>query len=173
MKTVHLLRHAKSSWKDPTLNDHERALSKRGRAAAKAMAKHLEREKMAPDVVLCSTAVRAKETLDPIAKRLRPAKVVFEAGVYEGAQRKLWKYLLAVPEPVQTVLMIGHNPGLRDLASELADAGSLNQLPSSEGKFPTGALASFSFDGMWKDLQPHSAHLISFVAPRQLPSAKR
>lgn len=171
MKTLHLPRHAKSSWKDPTLNDHERPLSKRGRAAAKAMAKHLERTRIAPDIVLCSTAVRAKQTLGHFAKRLRPAKVVFEAGIYEAPHRNLWKFLWALPEQVQTVVMIGHNPGLNELALEVADTGSLNQLSSFEGKFPTGALATFSFDGMWKDLQPHSAHLISFVQPRQLPSA--
>lgn len=69
--------------------------------------------------------------------------------------------------------MIGHNPGLHELALELADAGSHNQLPSSEGKFPSGALATFSFDGTWKDLGPHSAHLISFIQPGQLPPAEQ
>jgi len=172
MKTLHLLRHAKSSRKDPTLEDHERPLSKRGRAAAKAMARYMERTKIAPDIVLCSTAVRAKQTLDPIAKRLRPAKVVFEDGIYEVPESKLWKHLRALPERAQTVLMIGHNPGLHDLALALADAGSHNHLPFSEGKFPTGALATFSFDGKWKDLRPHGAQLIALIQPKQLPSAK-
>jgi phosphohistidine phosphatase len=78
MKTVYLLRHDKSSWKNPGLDDHERPLNRRGRQVAKRMEEYLWRAKVAPDVVLCSTAVRAKQTLDPIAKRIRPPKVVFE-----------------------------------------------------------------------------------------------
>jgi len=173
MKTLHLLRHAKSSWKELGLDDHERPLSKRGRAAANAMAKHMRRAAMAPDIVLCSTAVRAKETLEPVAKKLKPAKVVFERGIYEVAERELWKYVRALPEQADTVLMIGHNPGLHNFALALADANSVDHLPPPHGKFPSGALATFSFDGRWKDLRPHSAHLVSFVRPRELSDAER
>ncbi len=171
MKTLHLLRHAKSSRDDPALADHERPLNKRGRATAKAMAKYMARTKIAPDIVLCSTAVRAKETLDPIAERLRPAQVVFADGIYEVPQGELWKQLRALPEKAQTVLMIGHNPGLHDLVLALAGAGGRNQPPLSEGKFPTGALATFSFEGKWKDLQPGGARLVSLIEPRRLPAA--
>jgi phosphohistidine phosphatase len=106
----------------------------------------MERAEIAPDIVLSSTAIRARQTLDPIAKRLRPAKVVFENGIYEVPQRQLWTHIPALPEQGQTVLMIGHNPGLHDLALALADPNSANQLPPSERKFPTGALATFSFE---------------------------
>src|ERR1700716_4011728 len=71
MKSLHLLRHAKSSWKDPGLNDHDRPLSKRGRQTAKMMAAYLRRAKIAPDLVICSTAMRARQTLDPIAREGR------------------------------------------------------------------------------------------------------
>lgn len=74
MKTLHLLRHAKSSRKDPALDDQVRPLSKRGRTAAEAMAKYMERATIAPDIVLCSTAVRARQTLDPIAKEIKASK---------------------------------------------------------------------------------------------------
>ena len=168
MKTLHLLRHAKSSWKRVELDDHERPLSKRGRTAASAVAKGMARTGIAPDIVLCSTAVRARETLAPIAKRLKPPKVVFERGIYEVAGRKLWKYVLALPEDADTVLMIGHNPGLHAFALSLADAESVDRLPPLEGKFPTGALATFSFDGRWKDLRPRAARLVSFVQPKEL-----
>jgi phosphohistidine phosphatase len=168
MKVLHLLRHAKSSWKNSALDDHERPLSKRGRVTAEAMAKHLERAKIAPDIVLCSTAVRAKQTLEPIAKRLKVTKVVFEKGIYEVPQRKLWRFLWALPERAETVLMIGHSPALHDLALALADADSADELPPTDGKFPTGALASFSFEGRWEELRPRGAHLVSFVRPKQL-----
>jgi phosphohistidine phosphatase len=173
MKTLHLLRHAKSSWKDPALDDHERPLNKRGRAAAKAMAKYMQQAKIAPDIVLCSTALRAKQTLDPIAKHLAPAKVVFDNGIYGVPQSKLWKYLWALPEQVETVLLIGHNPALHHLGLALADARSRNALPPSDGKFATGALASFRIDGPWKELRPANGHLVAFIEPRQLASTER
>jgi phosphohistidine phosphatase len=173
MKTLHLLRHAKSSWKDTALEDHERPLSKRGREVAKTMAKYLRRAKVAPDIVLCSTAVRAKQTLDPIAKRLRPARVVFERGIYEVPQRKLWKYLWALPEKAESLLMIGHNPGVHELALALADTESRKHLPPPGGKFPTGAMATFSFDGAWKELRPNGAHLTLFTQPKEIASKER
>lgn len=173
MKTLYLLRHAKSSWKDTRLDDHERPLNERGRQVAKTMAEHLRRVEIAPDIVLCSTAVRAKQTLDPIAKRIRPPKVVFERGIYEVPQRKLWHYLRALPENAGSALMIGHNPGLHALALELGDAEAHKHLPPLGSKFPTGALVSFSFDGAWKDLRPHGAHLLSFTRPKEITSKHR
>ena len=86
MKSLHLLRHAKSSWKDPGRNDHDRPLSKRGRQTAKMMAAYLRRAKIAPDLVICSTAMRARQTLDPIAKAKKPPKVVLEReSLWRGA----------------------------------------------------------------------------------------
>ena len=82
MKTLYLLRHAKSSWKDPGLDDLDRPLNKRGRETAKTMAAHLRRAKITFDLVLCSTAVRAKQTLEPIAKAIKPPRVVFESRIY-------------------------------------------------------------------------------------------
>jgi Histidine phosphatase superfamily (branch 1) len=108
MKSLHLLRHAKSSWKDPGLNDHDRPLSKRGRQTAKMMAAYLRRAKIAPDLVICSTAMRARQTLDPIAKAKKPPKVVLEREIYGGAQGALWEQLWNLPESAKSVLLIGH-----------------------------------------------------------------
>jgi phosphohistidine phosphatase len=173
MKTLHLLRHAKSSWKHADLDDHERPLSKRGRQTAKSIAADLRRAKIAPDLVICSTAVRARQTLDPIGKALKPPKVVLERGLYEVAQQKIWKHLWKLPESADCVLLIGHNPGLHDLALELADADSAKLVPPRGGKFPTGALASFRFDGAWKAIQPHSAVLLSFTRPKAMKKEGR
>jgi phosphohistidine phosphatase len=165
MKSIYLLRHAKSSWKDPDLNDHDRPLSKRGRHAAKMMASYLRRSKIAPDLVICSTAIRAQQTLDPISKAKKPPKVILEREIYGGTQEALWEQLWNLPESAKSVLLIGHNPALHDLARELAQA-DLNELPSSGEKFPTGAMASFRFDGAWKALEPHGAVLASFITPK-------
>jgi phosphohistidine phosphatase len=89
MKFFYLLRHAKSSWKEPGLNDHDRPLNKRGRNAAKMMAKYLRRSEIKPDLVICSTAIRAKQTLDPIVKAINPPKVILE--------KKIAKYFGVAP----------------------------------------------------------------------------
>src|SRR6266851_6276958 len=173
MKILHLFRHAKSSWKHADLDDHERPLSKRGRKTAKSIAAELRRAKIAPDLVICSTAVRARQTLDPIGKVLKPPKVVLERGLYEVAQQKIWKHLWSLPESAECVLVIGHNPGLHDLALELADAASAKLVPPRGGKFPTGAMASFRFDGAWKAMQPHTAVLFSFTRPKAMKKEGR
>ena len=116
MKTLHLLRHAKSSWKDTALADHERPLSKRGRETAKTLGRYLRREKIKPDLVVCSTAVRATETLAPIRKKTKLRQVVMEARIYEAPQQKLWKRIRSLPKNAKSVLLIGHNPALQELA---------------------------------------------------------
>ena len=169
MKSLYLLRHAKSSWKDPGLNDHDRPLNKRGRQTAKMMAAYFRRAKIAPDLVICSTAVRAQQTLDPIIKATKkPPKIVLVRGIHEGAQRTLWEQLWNLPESAKSVLLIGHNPALRDLALELAHTDLNKLLSSAGGKFPTGAMASFRFDGAWKALEPRGALLTSFITPNSI-----
>jgi phosphohistidine phosphatase len=172
MKTLHLLRHAKSSWDDPTLADHERPLSRRGRAAANAIAEYLEEEKVVFDLVLCSTALRARQTLAPIAGRVALRKVRFTAAIYEAGERRLRQELRRLPEDAEAVLMVGHNPGLHELALVLADAASRARLPPLDGKFPTGALAVLAVDA-WKTLRPEGARVLAFMRPKQLIAAKR
>lgn len=94
VKTLHLLRHAKSSWKQPELADHDRPLSKRGRRAADAMA-HRFAELDTPDFVLCSTALRTRQTLERIS--LKPAKVVLAEAIYGGGSRELMQLLSDLP----------------------------------------------------------------------------
>ncbi len=168
MKTVHLLRHAKSSWKDTALEDHDRPLAKRGRATAKTIAAYLKRRGIAPDLVICSTAARARQTWKPIAKAIKPTKIVLESDVYAVPEGALLRYLRGLPEEARSVLLIGHNPGLHELALALADAPSRRRLPPADGKFPTGALASLRFDGRWKDLRPGNAALANFTTPKEM-----
>jgi phosphohistidine phosphatase len=169
MKSLHLLRHAKSSWKDFGLNDHDRPLSKRGRQTAKMMAAYLRRAKITPDLVICSTAVRAQQTLEPIIEAAKkPPKIVLVREIHGGAQRALWEQLWNLPESAKSVLLIGHNPALHDLALELTLADLHKLLPSAGEKFPTGAMVSFRFDGAWKALEPRGALLTSFITPNSI-----
>lgn len=173
MKSLYLLRHAKSSWKDPGLDDHDRPLSKRGREAAKLMAAYLRRSKIAPDMVICSTATRARQTLAPIiAKAKKPPTIIFEKAIYEGTQRALWEQLWSLPESAKSVLLIGHNPALHDFALALAETHSNGLLPSSGEKYPTGAMAAFRFDGAWKALEPCRPVVTTFITPKALMTHK-
>ena len=161
-----MLRHAKSSWKEPGLDDHDRPLNKRGRHAARIMATYLKQSKITPDLVICSTATRAKQTLDPIIKAVNPPEIILERKIFVGAQQELWEQLRNIPKRAKSVLLIGHNPALQNLALELAQTDQL--VPFAGNNFPTGAMASFRFRGAWKALEPHGAELFSFITPMTL-----
>ncbi len=167
MKRLYLLRHAKSSWDDPTLADHDRPLAPRGRRAAKVMAKHLGRKGIAPELVLCSPSRRTRQTLTRIAPSMgKSADVQIEHGLYAASAPVLLEVLHEVPDEVESVMLIGHNPGIQDLALSLARAGSKRARVRS--KFPTAALATLEHNGSWRELAPGSAELVSFVKPKEL-----
>ena len=170
-KYLYLLRHAKSSWDDPTLADHERPLSPRGRRAAQLLADHFASATIRPEVILCSSATRARETLAPITAAMGLGdRVQIDMGLYGATAEQILVRLRTVDQDVASVLVVGHNPGLQDLALELSgddpDAGI-----RVSAKFPTGALAVVVMDaGSWPVLSSGTAHLASLTVPRQLPS---
>jgi phosphohistidine phosphatase len=164
VKRLYLLRHAKSSWKQPDLADHDRPLAGRGRRAAKAIARHLDENDVEVELVLCSTARRARETLERIQPALGRASVRYEPELYGATADGLLERLHRVPDGVATVMLVGHNPALEDLARVLA-----GHAPELEPKFPTAALATLELpDGGWGDLAPGGARLIGVVRPREL-----
>jgi phosphohistidine phosphatase len=139
MRTLYLLRHAKSSWASPLLDDFERPLNKRGREAAPRIGRLLRKREMIPDLVLCSAARRATET-------------------WELAGQAIGRDL-----PVK-----GHNPGMERCAAQLvgpgSDAGALADL---EAKYPTAAVAAFAFDAeKWRDLDFGAGRLTAFLKPQ-------
>ena len=142
MKRVYLLRHAKSSWKHPELADHDRPLAGRGKRAAKAIAEHLRAQEVDPELVLCSSARRARETLERIESALTGAGVRVEGELYGASGRELLARLRWLPDDVGSVLVIGHNPGMQGLALEFAAPA-----PELAGKFPTAALAALASTG--------------------------
>jgi len=182
MKTIYLLRHAKSSWSDATLDDFERPLGKRGRQAAKEMAKYLAKHKIAPDQVLCSSARRTRETLELVQRGLDAAVPVrFEKGVYMAEATGLLRRLRRLNDSLSSVMLVGHNPGLERLALALVApaAGSGNDAADGlrrnlAAKFPAGALAVIEAGiEHWHDLAPATARLTAFVRPKDLePDAR-
>lgn len=166
MRRLYLLRHAKSSWDDPALADHDRPLAPRGRHAARQMAGHLRSKGIAPALVLCSSAVRTRETLQAIEAALGDqADVLFEAELFGAPQRQLLDRLRRLPDSVDSAMLIGHNPGVQDLALTLARSSP--ELETLELKFPTGALATLAFEGSWPQLA-RAAELEAFVRPKDL-----
>jgi phosphohistidine phosphatase len=163
---LYLLRHAKSSWADPTLADRERPLAQRGRRDAKRVAKHLRRLGCEPELVLCSSAARTRETVELMRPALGGSTVMLEEELYAASADELLARIRLVPDPVASVMLIGHNPGLHQLALALASAG--DELERLEAKFPTAALATLAFSKSWRRLAPAEATLAAYVVPKQL-----
>jgi phosphohistidine phosphatase len=159
-----LVRHAKSSWDDPNLADHDRPLAPRGEKALGRMRQHLEELGIRPDLVLCSSARRTKATLRGIEKAFgHPAIVEVEDRLYAADARELLARLRLIGDDVGTVLVVGHNPGIADLIDLLVardDAG-----PGAED-VPTGAIAVVSVAGPWPSVELGTGTLESFWRPR-------
>ena len=163
IKRLYLLRHAKSSWDDPDLSDHDRPLAGRGRRAAKAIGAYLREHDIEPDLVLCSSALRARETLERL--ELGAAAVQIEPELYAAGASALLARLRRVPDAVGSVMLVGHNPGLQDLALDLArPAPDVDEL---RVKYPTAALLTLILED-WEALARGTADLAGFVRPRDL-----
>jgi len=169
MALLYLMRHAKSAWDGPPLDDHDRPLAPRGRRAARAMARHLRTLKADPELILCSSAVRTRETLDLIMPGFSRAPIIaIERGLYLAPPGSILARLREVESSVEKVLVLGHNPGLHELAIMLAGSGSAKSVAALARKFPTASLATYEFDGSWAELGPEDTRLRAFVTPADL-----
>lgn len=170
MKTLLLLRHAKSSWDDPALADFDRPLATRGRKASPRMGREMAQRGWQPDAALVSTAKRTRQTWALVVAELAfPPKADFRAALYDASPEQLLAELKRVPATAETVLLIGHNPGLEGLARQLAGHGSDAQaLQWLREKFSTAALARLQFDGAWADLRAGAARLSHCLRPKDL-----
>jgi len=172
MRTLTLLRHAKSGWDDPALRDFDRALNAKGKRAARTMGEHCRREGLSWDHVISSPAVRCIETLDAFCEGYgKTLKPVWDRRVYLASCVNLLDVLNEAPAEVGSVLMCGHNPGLEDLALMLTPDDGATVREDLEEKFPTGSAAVLEFEGAWSDLSARAARLTRFVRPRDLDPA--
>src|SRR5438067_4996136 len=173
-----LFRHAKSAW--PDVPDHERPLAGRGIRSAPVMGRWLRGAGLVPDLVLCSTARRARETWQFAQTGLAATPPVsFEDSIYGEDSRGLLALIREVPPATGTLLLIGHNPAIEDLALILVSrpgaagpqAASPGDLERMRAKFPTAAIAVLQPAGTWRTLAPGRARLTAFVTPRDLPAS--
>ncbi|MGW7610676.1 SixA phosphatase family protein [Streptomyces sp. NPDC054766] len=162
-----VLRHAKSAWPEGA-PDHERPLATRGRRDAPAAGRAMAGADLLPDLALCSTAVRARETWELAAEQWgTPPPVRFDERLYGADVPELLEAVREVPEHVRTLLLVGHNPGLEELVLELAGDGFDDTLDQVRTKFPTSAVAVLVWHGSaWHELGPGDALLTDVVVPR-------
>lgn len=170
MKTLILMRHAKSSWKDRTLDDRDRPLARRGREAAPLMARWLGAQGLLPDTVLCSPSRRTRETLELMRAAVPtiPAPQI-RTGLYEAMPAALLGELRRLPKSCARVVVLGHQPGLGELLRLLVHRVRNPQDRRAFEKFPTAAIAVLEAEiSRWADLGPAMAELSAFAAPREL-----
>lgn len=167
-RTLLLLRHAKSSWADPGMDDFDRPLNPRGKRAVADIAHLLTGMPAQPDLVLCSSARRTRETLDGVRSGLAgDPETRFDRSLYLADADHLARVVQALPD-IGCAMLIGHNPGLHELAVMLAGDGDHALRRRLAEHFPTGALAIVTFRGAWRTARPGSGHLAAFKVPRDL-----
>jgi phosphohistidine phosphatase len=169
-RTLILLRHAKAEHVHGK-PDHDRGLAPRGRGDARAVGVWVSDPARAAmlDLVLCSTSERTRQTLDGVLAGGACAKDTrFDERIYDASAASLLDLLREIPDSVNSVLMIGHAPGIPLLATALVhhDSGSTEVIDRLSLGFPTSALAVLGFEGRWARLAPESAHLREFVVSR-------
>ncbi len=170
MKTLTLLRHAKSGWDDPVERDFDRPLNAKGMRAAVLVGRHMRSLDLCFDYVLASPAVRVMETLDYIAQGLgRRIAPEWDQRIYLASATTLIDILSDLPDHVTSVLLVGHNPGLEELALTLIGPAAGDLLASLEQKYPTATLAELRMPAdRWVDMKPHTGTLSRFIRPRDL-----
>lgn len=171
MLTLALLRHAKSNWDVPGALDFERDLAPRGLEAAPRMGREIARLGFSPDLVLCSDAVRARMTYDLVAPSIAPPPrtVLHEKRLYMASARELLARLHEVPDTVKSVMLVGHNPGFHELNIALIGDAAPGAERAAKSKFPTCALAIYTFDtDQWAQVAPRKGRVIHFATPRGL-----
>lgn len=174
MKTLSLLRHAKSSWDDPVARDFDRALNKRGIRGARLMGEYMRREGLDYDHVVSSPAVRCTETLDYLWEGMgRTLHATWDRRIYLASCVTLLDVVNDRPDSADHVMMCGHNPGLEDLILLLVPDRAGDALRDLvEEKFPTAALAEIQFDvACWADVKARTGRFVRLMRPRDLDAA--
>ncbi|MFG1479406.1 histidine phosphatase family protein [Xanthobacter sp. V4C-4] len=172
MRRLILLRHAKSDWPDGVV-DQERPLAPRGRSAAPRIGAYIAQQGLGADRVLVSPARRTRETWELVSGKMPPVPTMAsEPRLYDASAARLLAVVREQPRQIHTLMLIGHNPGMEDLASTLVAGGSAPDLERLSEKFPTGALAVIDLPvDDWCAATPGSGRLDRFVVPRDLAGA--
>ena len=163
MKTLLLLRHAKSSRDDPRLRDFDRPLNDRGKNDAKLIGQYLGKKKIAVSIVVSSPAKRARRTAEIVLQAAGlPNEIAFDERIYEASPQQLLRIISEIGSTHESALLVGHNPGFEDLLTSLTDRSA---------HMPTASLACIELDvNNWADIAPRSGELSWFITPKDLKS---
>ena len=166
-RTLYLLRHAKSSWDDPSILDRDRPLAPRGFRTCELVAEYLRGHEITPWLVLCSSSTRTRQTLEGVSAGFSyPVAALIEHGLYGATAAELLDRLRVVDGSIASVMLIGHNPAIQELAIDLVRPAVPGD--ALRDKFPTGGLATLELASTWTALASGSATLTAFITPRQL-----
>lgn len=170
MPRLMLLRHAKSSSDDATLDDFERPLNSRGRRAAPLMGRHMAAHRLLPQKIVCSSARRTRETLAGLLAYLpEDLDLRVTRDLYEVSEDRYLDLIRAQGGTARSLLVVGHNPALQDTALTLIGHGNPSLVDDIREKFPTAALAVIDFDAKrWVDVEPRTGRVVAFFRPREL-----
>jgi phosphohistidine phosphatase len=170
MKSLTLLRHAKSSWNDPVERDFDRPLNGRGRRAAHRMGQYLKDEALAFDQVVASPALRVQQTVAGIEDGYgAPLKPVYDRRIYMASASSLLELVHGLDDRYARVLLVGHNPGLEDLVLMLVPQTAAGLRDEVEIKYPTATLAELRFNtDHWAAVHKRGGTLARFMRPREL-----
>lgn len=161
MKTLLLLRHAKSSWDDTSLRDFDRPLADRGKRDAPRIGKALGKRGPLPDLIISSPAARAKATIDAVIKAAKlDLQARFDEAIYGASSAELKKVIARLPDGSSCGMLVGHNPGFEDL---------LARLTGSHERMPTAALACIELDiDHWREVDDGKGRLVWLLTPKHL-----
>lgn len=165
MKTLLLLRHAKSDWDDPSLRDFDRPLAARGKRDAPEIGKALRKRGPLPDFILSSPAARAKATIKAVVKSAKiKLDIEYDEAIYGASSAELVTLVNRLPDPSSCAMMVGHNPGFEDLVGRLS---------GSHERMPTAALACLEFQvKKWSDVGEQEGKLVWLLTPKELKAKK-
>lgn len=175
MRRLILFRHAKAEPHESGKDDFDRQLVERGKSDAALIGTYMNRHGIVPDRVLVSTARRAQQTWELAASGLRPPPATHsEAKIYNASADELYSLVVSAPDSARTLMLVGHNPGLHELALTLVATGDLDTREKLREEFPTAAMAVIDFVfSSWSQLHPLGGRLERFVSPRTLADKPR
>ena len=167
------MRHAKSSWDFPDLDDHDRPLNKRGVNSAKLICEFFIKKKLKFDLVYCSSSKRTIQTLNILSEKISFKKIIKKKALYHASEDEIIHILKQTVDNYKTLLLINHEPSISELINRICLKENSDQFENLKRKFPTAAVAEVSFNfNDWKKLSKVKGKLISFIKPKDLQASK-